>query len=191
MKLSITGRGIELTDGLKEAVTAKLSKLDRFFTPDTRANVTLSVEHDLQKIEVTIPVKGHTIRAEESSDDMYTSINEVEEVIERQLRRYRTRIIDKAQQGPKDEDDVAYFSSEFMDSGNEPEEDEADIVSGDIRITRTKHFGLKPMYPEDACIEMELLGHSFFVFRNAETDEVNVVYKRKKQNTYGLIEPEF
>ncbi len=191
MKLSITGRGIELTDGLKEAVTAKLSKLDRFFTPDTRAVVTLSVEHDMQKIEVTIPVKGHTIRAEESSDDMYTSINEVEEVIERQLRRYRTRIIDKAQNGPRDEDDVAYFSSEFMDSGNEPEEDDADIVSGDIRITRTKHFGLKPMYPEDACIEMELLGHSFFVFRNAETDEVNVVYKRKKANTYGLIEPEF
>lgn len=191
MKFSITGRGIELTEGLKEAVTAKLSKLDRFFTPDTRATVTLSVEHDLQKIEVTIPVKGHTIRAEESSDDMYTSINEVEEVIERQLRRYRTRIIDKAQSGPRDEDDVAYFSSEFMDSGNETEEDDADIVSGDIRITRTKHFGLKPMYPEDACIEMELLGHNFFVFRNAETDEVNVVYKRKKANTYGLIEPEF
>ena len=141
---------------------------------------------------MTIPVKGHTIRAEEASDDMYTSINEVEEVIERQLRRYRTRIIDKAQDGPKSADDVAYFSSEFMDSGEEAfEEEDADIVSGDIRITRTKHFGLKPMYPEDACIEMELLGHNFFVFRNAETDEVNVVYKRKKQNTYGLIEPEF
>jgi putative sigma-54 modulation protein len=192
MKIAITGRGIELTDGLKEAVTAKLSKLDRFFTPDTRANVTLSVEKERQKIEVTIPVKGHTIRAEEASDDMYTSINEVEEVIERQLRRYRTRIIDKAQDGPKSADDVAYFSSEFMDSGEEAfEEEDADIVSGDIRITRTKHFGLKPMYPEDACIEMELLGHNFFVFRNAETDEVNVVYKRKKQNTYGLIEPDF
>ena len=134
MKIAITGRGIELTDGLKEAVTAKLSKLDRFFTPDTRANVTLSVEKERQKIEVTIPVKGHTIRAEEASDDMYTSINEVEEVIERQLRRYRTRIIDKAQDGPKSADDVAYFSSEFMDSGEEAfEEEDADIVSGDIR----------------------------------------------------------
>ena len=92
----------------------------------------------------------------------------------------------------KDGATVSPKYSEFMDSGEEAfEEEDADIVSGDIRITRTKHFGLKPMYPEDACIEMELLGHNFFVFRNAETDEVNVVYKRKKQNTYGLIEPEF
>ena len=156
MKLNITGRGIELTEGLKEAAESKLSKLDRFFTPDVVANVTLSVEKDRQKIEVTIPVKGHTIRAEEVSDDMYASINEVVEVIERQLRRYRTRIIDKAQNGPTDEDDLAYFSEDFMDE----EEEDADIVSGDIRISRTKHFGLKPMYPEDACVEMELLGHN-------------------------------
>ena len=192
MRFTISGKNLEVTDSMKKAVTEKLGKLERYFTPETPINVTMSVEKERQKIEVTIPVKGHTIRAEEASDDMYTSINEVEEVIERQLRRYRTRIIDKAQDGPKSADDVAYFSSEFMDSGEEAfEEEDADIVSGDIRITRTKHFGLKPMYPEDACIEMELLGHNFFVFRNAETDEVNVVYKRKKQNTYGLIEPEF
>ena len=192
MNITISGKNLEVSDGLRKAVTEKLGKLERYFKPDTNVHVTMSVEKERQKIEVTIPVKGNIIRSEQVSNDMYVSIDLVEEVIERQLRRYRTRIIDKAQDGPKSADDVAYFSSEFMDSGEEAfEEEDADIVSGDIRITRTKHFGLKPMYPEDACIEMELLGHNFFVFRNAETDEVNVVYKRKKQNTYGLIEPEF
>ena len=120
---------------------------------------------------------------------MYDSINAVVDVIERQLRRYRKRIIDKEKSGAKDSEGTAFFSEDFI---------EKDVLYGDIdnddhdvKISRTKHFGLKPMYPEDACVEMELLGHNFFVFRNAETDEVNVVYKRKYKNTYGLIEPEF
>lgn len=189
MKINITGKGIELTQGLKDAVTSKLSKLDRMFTKDAICNVTLSVEKERQKIEVTIPVKGHVIRAEEVTDNMYDSINAVVDVIERQLRRYRKRIIDKEKSGGKEAEDMAYFSEDFI---------EKDVLYGDsdddsheVKISRTKHFGLKPMYPEDACVEMELLGHSFFVFRNAETDEVNVVYKRKYKNTYGLIEPEF
>ncbi len=189
MKINITGKGIELTQGLKDAVTSKLSKLDKMFTKDAICNVTLSVEKERQKIEVTIPVKGHVIRAEEVTDNMYDSINAVVDVIERQLRRYRKRIIDKEKSGAKDSDDMAFFSEDFI---------EKDVLYGDsdddeheVKISRTKHFGLKPMYPEDACVEMELLGHNFFVFRNAETDEVNVVYKRKYKNTYGLIEPEF
>ena len=123
MRITITGRNIELTEGLKAAVEEKLSKLEKFFAPDTDVFVTLSVEKERQKIEVTIPIKGHVIRSEQ------------------------------------------------------------------IKIVRTKRFGMKPMYPEDACVQMELTGHDFFVFRNAETDEVNVVYKRKG-NTFGLIEPE-
>lgn len=178
MKITITGRNIELTDGLKAAVEEKLGKLDKYLTDEATANVTLSVNKDRQKIEVTIPVKGHIIRSEQVSNDMYVSIDLVEEVIERQLKRYRHKLIARQQSG----DCNNYFHQEFI----EKESDDEEVVE----IIRSKRFGMKPMYPEDACIQMELLGHNFFVFRNAETEEVNVVYKRRG-NTYGLIEPEF
>ena len=175
MRFTITGRNIEVTDGLKEAVEHKLGKLERYFTPDTEINVTLSVQKELQKIEVTIPVKGNIIRSEQVSSDMYVSIDLVEEVIERQLKKYKNKIIDKHRGGSN-------FQQSFIDKDFE--------MDDEIKIIRTKKFGIKPMFPEDACIQMELLGHNFFVFYNAENDEVNVVYKRK-DGTYGLIEPEF
>ena len=174
MKFIIIGRNIDITEGLKSAVLEKLGKLERYFTPETEIHVTLSVEKDRQKIEVTIPVKGNIIRSEQVSSDMYVSIDLVEEVIERQLRKYKTKIVNQQQAGGN-------FQKEFVE--DEFLEDE------EVNIIRTKKFGIKPMYPEDACVQMELLGHNFYVFRNAETDEVNVVYKRKG-NTYGLIEPE-
>ncbi len=176
MKINITGRNIELTDGLKSAVEDKLSKLDKYFNDDTQANVTLSVEKDRQKIEVTIPVKGNIIRSEQVSNDMYVSIDLVEEVIANQMKKYRNKIISR-QQEPGE-----FFTDEFIGGATDDDEE--------VSIIRTKRFGVKPMYPEDACVQMELLGHNFFMFRNAETDEVNVVYKRRG-NTYGLIEPEF
>ena len=176
MRYTISGKNIDITEGLRNAITEKLGKLERYFTPDTEVIVTLSVEKERQKIEVTIPVKGNIIRSEQVSNDMYVSIDLVEEVIERQLRKYKHKIIEKHKESGS-------FQKEFM----EKEEDED---PEEIRIIRTKHFGIKPMYPEDACVQMELLGHNFFVFCNAETEEVNVVYKRKG-NTYGLIEPEF
>lgn len=175
MRITITGRNLDITSGLRKAVEDKLGKLEKYFTPDTDVIVTLSVEKERQKIEVTIPVKGNIIRSEQVSNDMYVSIDLVEEVIERQLKKYKNKIID-AKQGS------SHFQPEFIEKES-PEDDE-------IRIIRTKRFGMKPMYPEDACVQMELLGHNFFVFQNAETEEVNVVYKRKG-NTYGLIEPEF
>ena len=174
MNIIISGKNIEVTDGIRSAVTEKLGKLEKYFTPDTDVHVTLSVEKERQKIEVTIPVKGSLIRSEQVSNDMYVSIDLVEEVIERQLRKYKNKIIDKKQ-------DVTNFQKSFID--NDYLEDE------EIRIIRSKKFGMKPMFPEDACVQMELLGHNFFVFRNAESNEVNVVYKRKG-DTYGLIEPE-
>ena len=175
MKFIISGKNIDVTDGLKTAIQEKLGKLERYFTPDTEVHVTLSVEKERQKIEVTIPVKGNIIRSEQVSSDMYVSIDLVEEVIERQLRKYKTKIINKQQEAGNFQ--KTFIEDDFM-------EDE------EVKIISTKRFGIKPMYPEDACVQMELLGHNFFVFRNAETDEVNVVYKRKG-NTYGLIEPEF
>lgn len=177
MRITITGRNLELTDGLKGAVEDKLGKLEKYFNPDTDIFVTLSVEKERQKIEVTIPVKGNIIRSEQVSNDMYVSIDLVEEVIERQLRKYKNKLIARHQEGGN-------FKHEFYE-GEEVADDE-----NEIKIVRTKKFGFKPMYPEDACVQMELLGHDFYVFCNAETDEVNVVYRRKN-GSFGLIEPEF
>ena len=179
MKFIISGKNITVTEGLKTAVQDKLSKLERYFTPDTEVVVTLSVEKERQKIEVTIPVKGNIIRSEQVSNDMYVSIDLVEEVIERQLKKYRTKLVTKQQNA------AAVFKQDFLDEKSEDDEEDEEV-----KIIRTKKFGIKPMYPEDACVQMELLGHNFFVFYNAETEQVNVVYKRKG-NTYGLIEPEF
>lgn len=174
MKFIIVGRNIEVTPALRSTVEEKIGKLGKYFNPDTEVHVTLSVEKERQKIEVTIPVKGNIIRSEQVSNDMYVSIDLVEEIIERQLKKYKTKIVDKHQAGGS-------FSKMYVENDYVDEEE--------VRIVRTKRFDIKPMYPEDACIQMELLGHSFFVFINAETDQVSVVYKRKG-DTYGLIEPE-
>lgn len=175
MRYIISGKNIDVTEGLKDAIYEKIGKLEKYFTPDTDVIVTLSVEKMRQKIEVTIPVKGSIIRAEQASDDMYVSIDIVEEIIERQMRKYKTKLVNQMH-------GVGNFQKEYMDMDGD--EDEG------IKIVRTKRFAMKPMDVEEACVQMELLGHNFFVFRNAQTDEVNVVYKRKG-NTYGLIEPEF
>lgn len=174
MNYIISGKNIEVTEGLKAAVQDKLSKLEKYFADDTAAQITFSVEKDRQKIEVTIPMKGHIIRAEQCSDDMYVSIDLVLEVIERQITRHKKKLVDKQQ-------NAEFLQDAFM--GEDVDDDD------EIKIVRSKRFDVKPMYPEDACIQMDLLGHNFYVFRNADTDEVNVVYKRKG-NTYGLIEPE-
>lgn len=174
MNIIISGKNIDITEGLRTAVEDKIGKLEKYFMPETEVHVTLSVEKDRQKIEVTIPVKGNIIRSEQVSNDMYVSIDLVEEIIERQLKKYKNKIIDKKQSN-------AFFRKEYIEK-EYMDEDE-------VKIIRSKKFDIKPMYPEDACIQMELLGHSFFVFCNAETDLVSVVYKRKG-NTYGLIEPE-
>ena len=176
MRFIITGRNIDITEGLKSAVEEKLGKFDRFFAPETEVNVTLSVEKERQKIEVTIPVKGNIIRSEQVSSDMYVSIDLVEEVIERQLKKYKNKLIDKKR-------NAADFAPEYVDEDEEIFEDE------EVKIIRAKKFGIKPMNAEEACVQMELLGHEFYVFLNSDTNEVNVVYKRR-DGAYGLIEPE-
>lgn len=177
MKIKIFGKNIEVTEGIKSAVEDKLAKLDKYFESETTVDVTLSVNKDDQKVEVTIPVKGHMIRAEEISSDMYVSIDMARETIERQLVKHKNKLVDKKRSSRE------MFTTDYIDA--DYEEDEAEI-----KIVRSKRFGIKPMDAEEACFQMEMLGHNFFVFLNADTDEVNVVYKRKG-NTYGLIEPEF
>ena len=124
MNITISGKNIEITEGLKSAIQEKLGKLERYFTPDTNVIVTLSVEKERQKIEVTIPVKGNIIRSEQVSNDMYVSIDLVEEVIERQLRKYKNKIVDKHQSGGNFQ--KAYMENDYLQyastSSAEPKE---------------------------------------------------------------------
>lgn len=175
MRYIIYGKNLDISEGLKEAIDNKFGKLEKFFTPDTEVQITLSVMKDQQIVEATIPMKGHTIRAEQSSADMYATIDNTVDVIERMIRKYKTKITNHGR-------GIGEFTEEFLEEDVDNHET--------IRIERSKRFAMKPMDPEEACIQMELLGHDFFVFRNADTFEVNVVYKRKNK-TYGIIEPEY
>ena len=175
MRYIIYGKNLEVTEGLKQAVHDKFSKLEKFFTPETEVQVTLSVQKDNQIVEATIPMKGTILRVEPNSTDMYVSIDMAVDLLERMIRKYKTKI-------SKYEKGELKFNDEFMEEDVDNHET--------VTITKSKKFAIKPMDVEEACVQMELLGHNFFVFRNAETFEVNVVYKRKDK-TYGLIEPEF
>lgn len=175
MKFIITGKNITLTDALKNTVEKKLSKLERYFGPDVEVHATLSIQKSNQIIEVTIPFNGIILRGEESTQDMYTSIDNVVEKLEKQIIKHKTKLERRVHEG----------TIRFK---NFPEH--SDDYEDDIKIVRTKRFAMKPMDVEEAVLQMELLGHSFFVFKSSDTDEVNVVYKRNDGN-YGLIEPEF
>lgn len=177
MRYSIYGKGMDVTDALRGAINSKFSKLDKFFTEDTEVHVTLSVQRGEQKVEAMIPMNHHLLRAEQHSNDMYTSIDMVVDVLERMVRKYKTKI------SHNNRGNFGALAEAFI-------EEDVEEIPDSIVISRSKRFAIKPMDVEEACIQMELLGHSFFVFRNAETFEVNVVYKRKDK-TYGLIEPEF
>lgn len=174
MRYIIIGKNIEATEALKETVEKKIDRLSKYFTDDTEIHVTLSVEKERQKIEVTIPMKGNLIRAEQTSDDMYASIDLVVDIIERQVRKYKNKLVQKKQSR-------GFFQPTFIEEKADDQE---------IKIFRSKRFAVKPMDAEEACLQMEMLGHDFYVFRDVETNEVNVVYKRKN-HTYGLIEPEY
>lgn len=176
MRIKVSGKNIVVTDALRERVEKKLSKFEKFFNPDTEANATLTVEKNRHIIEVTIPFNGVILRGEEATDDMYTSIDNVVEKLERQIARHRTKLERRIKDG----------SVRFENFNFDVDEDE----KGEPKIVRTKRFAMKPMPVEEAVLQMELLGHAFFMFFNAETEEVNVVYKRKDGN-YGLIEPKF
>lgn len=173
MNLIITGRKIEVTEALKSVINKKLGKLSKFFDEDAEAHVTLSVEKDRQIVEATIYQGGMIYRAEESCSDMYAAIDRVEDIIERQIRKNKTRLEKRLR-------DTAFVKA--VDDTFIEEEEE-------FKIVRVKKHSLKPMSPEEAILQMNLLGHEFYLFRNAATDEVNAVYKRRDGN-YGMIETE-
>lgn len=176
MKIMMTGKQIELTPALKARIEERFAKLDRYFHKETEAHVTLSVQREKQVVEATVHSGGLLVRVEEATDDMYVSIDNAVDVLERQLRKHKTRIEKKLK---KDTFEAAALAN-IPFSGEVEEEKE-------FKIARVKHFTVKPMSPEEAILQMDLLGHQFFVFTNAETGDSNVVYKRK-HGTYGLIE---
>jgi len=175
MKLTIVGKNVELTEGIKLSVEEKLGKIDKYFNNDMDVRATIRAKKSRQTIEVTIiPVSGNIIRAEDSEENLYAAIDVVVDKLSKQLRKYKTKLINKSQ-------DNASIRFENIESLIENENE------SEINIVRRKKFGIKPMSEEEAILQMELLGHNFFVFTDAETNEMNVAYKRKSGG-YGIIE---
>lgn len=175
MKVTVIAKNIELTQALKEIVQKKISKLEKYFEVEVEAKATLSIQKNRQIIEVTMPFNGAILRSEESTDDMYKSIDLVEDKLERQIRKQKTRLSRKNNGSLK----FAALNDSKVESN---EDDEGSLV-------KVKKFGVKPMDSEEAILQMDLLGHNFFVYQDSESSKVNVVYKRKDGN-YGLLEPE-
>jgi len=183
MKYNIRGQRMEVTEALREYVEKKLGRLERYFEvpPESDVNVTLSVTKGQQAIEVTIPLPGALLRAEEKREDMYASIDFVADKLERQIRKHKTKINRNFRQAGSAR---ALFKEDFGGQGvTTIAHDEED----DLELVRTKRFNLKPMGVEEAILQMNLVGHNFFVFASTETKDVNVVYRRN-DGKYGLIE---
>lgn len=182
MNYNIRGENIEVTPALREYVEKKVSKLERYFdsTPIADVNVNLKVYNNKHRIEVTIPMPKLLLRAEERHEDMYAAIDLVVDKLERQIRKHKTKVNRKfrTEESPK-----------FMFANHEePNKEHHEEEGYDLEVVRTKRFNLKPMDSEEAILQMDMLGHNFFVFTNVETGDMNVVYRRK-DGRYGLIEP--
>ncbi|MFC4387052.1 ribosome hibernation-promoting factor, HPF/YfiA family [Gracilibacillus marinus] len=185
MKYNIRGENVEVTGAIKEYVERKIGKLERYFdsAPTSDVNVNISVYNEEQQIEVTIPMTNLLLRAEEQHVDLYAAIDLVVDKLERQIRKHKTKVNRKfRQQGaPK------HVFAELEKEAAERREEEF-LDDDEIEIVRTKRFNLKPMDSEEAVLQMDMLGHAFFVFENSDTGNTNVVYKRR-DGRYGLIEP--
>ncbi|MGL5312543.1 MAG: ribosome hibernation-promoting factor, HPF/YfiA family [Peptostreptococcaceae bacterium] len=182
MNIIISGKQMELTEGIKGAIEEKLGRLDFYLHPETDVKVTVSAKKARQKVEVTIvPISGPIIRAEDIEENLYAAIDVVYDKLNKQLRRYKNRLKDRHQSNESirfDNVDMGVYEDDFTD------EDNIEIV-----IERNKKFDMKPMSAEEAVLQMELIEHDFYMFRNIDTDEISIVYKRKNGG-YGIIEHE-
>lgn len=186
MSISVRGKNIQITDSLKDAAEKAINKSRHFLSENASIKVLLSSAGQVKSAEITVSDRNSIARVEESGDDMYNVIHEAGEILERKLKKYKNQMVAKNEGRPTSHATPERIGDTF--AKEEPDRPEAD---DQIEIRRVKQFGIKPMFPEDAVLEMELLGHDFFVFANADEDcEVNVVYRRKKGG-YGLIRPEF
>lgn len=180
MNYNIRGQRVQVTEALRDYTEKKLSRLEKYFEPSitSEVNVTLTVTKGQHIVEVTIPFSGIILRAEEKSEDMYASIDLVVDKLERQIRKHKTKVNRQIRQ-------ASGSKAIFRDTNTAVSV--ADEEDDDFELVRTKRFTLKPMDVEEAILQMNLVGHTFFVFSNAETKSVNVVYKRS-DGKYGLIE---
>lgn len=176
MRLSVTGKGMEVSEYLDGLVNKKAKKLDRYFKADTEVHVMLAIEKSRHICEVTVPFDGVLLRTEEVSGDMYNSIDAALKKLERQIRRHRTKLEKRLHESAYDYDTPVY--------------EDVDEDFEEAKLVRRKQFPVKPMHLEEAEMQMELLGHSFFVFVDADSNEVNVLYKRK-DGDLGLLEPDY
>ena len=178
MKCNILGKNIEVTEGIRNAIEKKLSRLDKFFENEQEAFVTVSVQKARQIIEVTMRFHSVLLRSEEANSDMYAAIDIVSDKIERQMVKHKS-ILQRN-----------YHVNVPLKYKSIPAYEFAEDEERDPKIVKTKRFAIKPMSAEEAVLQMDLIGHDFFVYSNDKSGDVNVVYKRKDGN-YGLIEPEF
>lgn len=187
MKIIISGKQLDLTDAIKNTIEDKIGRLDYYIHPETEVKVTVSAKKSRQKVEVTIiPISGPIIRAEDSEENLYAAIDVVYDKLNKQLRRYKNRLQDKHQANKSIRyNDTKLLNDNFdADDNSDNNEDENEIV-----IERRKKFDMKPMSPEEAVLQMELIEHDFYMFRNIDTDDISIVYKRENGG-YGIIEHE-
>jgi len=184
MRYLFTGKeGIDVGEALKQKTIDRLDKLSRVIPENSEVFVTFSTVKKVNTVEVTIPLKKHVLRAEVDNMDIQAALDQAADILEVQMLKFKSRLSRKAKIDPNFKEELAMY---FTPHDDEDDEDENEST---VIIKRSKKFALKPMDAEEAVMNMELLGHGFFVFRNAETDEVCVVYKRN-DGAYGLIEPE-
>ena len=174
MKLTITGRKFTVTDSITEKIQEKLGKFDKYFDDEATGTVVLRSRKNVEIIEITIYSKGTMFRAEVEDETALNALDRAVDIIERQIRKNKTRLERRLKIGAFDKTILA-------------DNQWKDIEEDEIRITRTKKFIMKPMTPEEAVLQMNLIGHEFFLFTNTEDGKTCVVYK-KKNNEYGLIE---
>lgn len=179
MIITISGKNIEVSDYLEELINKKVNKLDKYFPEDTQAHVALSVERNRHIVEVTIPYAGGIIRGEETSGDMYASVDNVLSKLEKQIVRHRTKLEKSLRAGAFRAPEPVYADAFTQD----------DLDEEAAKVVKVKRFDIKPMTVDEAMLQLEMLGHSFYMFTNGDTNQINVIYKRKDGN-YGLIEPE-
>lgn len=178
MKYNYTGRGINVTQRLKDITEKKLERLSKFFTPDTQVYVTFKEEKRTQSVEVTIPTKGSAIRCEAAGEDVFDLLDVIMDKLERQIVKYRKKLIGRAKIDRSFRED--YFAAVVEE---EAEEEKA-------AITRVKTVEVEAMDEEEACLQMELTGHDFFAYRDGKTGQICIAYKRKQEGTYGVLKIE-
>jgi putative sigma-54 modulation protein len=185
MQIKVSALQMKMTDGIKGYIEEKLSKLEKYLSPESEVKVKVSAKKERQKVEVTInSVGGQIVRAEDVEEDLYAAIDIVCDKLNRQIVKFKNKVRDKQFNGESIRYENLDFSNESEDYDKDYEDQENNIV-----IERRKKFDMKPMSPEEAILQMELVGHNFYIFTNQDTFEINVVYKRK-YNGYGLIEQE-